>query len=1516
MLFLFFFVILHRLKTLKRIVQGVLWTIVGLYAFLFVLLKIPAVQGWIGSQAAQALSEKLGTEVSVGRVEIGLFNRIVVDDVQMDDQSGRQMLQASRLSAKANIIDLLEGKVNISSVQLFGVQANLYQQDAQSKPNFQFVLDSLSSKDNQKKSALDLSIHSLIIRHGAVKFDRLDLPPTHGRFNTAHLDIGNVSAHIVLHRLTNSLIDAQVKKLTMSEASGIDLRSLTGRLNADSTGAVLSDFELALPRTRLAVQQAEAHYQWKDGAPDMRTMTYRAKVKDANIMPSELAPFVPSVKSFDRPLVLSMEVNGNRHKHQISNLSVLTYNQGVSLSARKVILDTEAKSATMAAARSADLTVSEKALAEIADDLSSAKIQLPEQLLRLGSIHWQGDADYDPHRLSADGMLTTDAGRLKLQAETRDQVFNGQVEATEVDMGRVLDNELFGMLSARLTAQGSWPLKDELSIKGNITDFDVKSYRFNNLSVDGRLLNKTMEGHFNLDDPNAQLDFDGTIDLSAQEPAVVAQATVRHFNPNAIGLTQQYPDTFFEADMEADLKGSSLNNANGSLLIRQFSMAGPDHHYQLDRLVVDATSEGAERSLAIDSDFGQVALRGKYDYSTLSESIIHFLSQKLPMLPGLPKVQPSGNNSFALHADIRRSDWLQAFFGIPLSIEKPLIVDGTINDSQKQMFADLLAPSFYFDGGAYQNVVAHVTTNDEGQLEAQTSLTKLMDNGRKLDVQVEAQAGSNEIVSAITWDDHQQRPMKGRLLSTTELFRNERGEQTAHIRVHPSEIQMGDTAWQVEPSDILYSKNNLVVDYFAVAHNRQHIIVQGKATEHRSDSLVVDLSDVDVNYITNMVNFHAVEFGGKVSGRACVRSAFRQPDAYADISVRQFTFEEGRLGTLFAKARWNREEKQIDIDAHADEPKDSGYGQTLVNGYISPSKHFIDLAIRPRRARAEFLESFCGSFMDNVAVSVTGDLRLAGDLSEINLTGEAVADGELDITSLNTHYVLRNDTIRLIPNEIIFQNDTIRDQRGNIGIVNGALHHQALTNLTYDIDIKAQNLLCYDFHDYGESTFFGTVYGTGDCAIRGRRGTIDFDINVTPEEGSFIEYNAASPDAITNREFITWRSRGDSSRYEGTEVRGYENKDRGYEGTGVRGYENTSVPSDKANLAPSHLRTPAPSTPTISAPRNDASDLRLNFLINATPDCTLRVLMDRESGDCIALNGTGAIRATYYNKGSFDMFGNYLIDHGSYKLTIQNLMKKEFAFQPGSAIVFGGDPYLATLNLNALYTVNGVALSDLQIGRSFSSNNVRVDCLMNIGGTPQQPHVEFDLDMPTVSADAKQMVRQLINSEEEMNQQVIYLLSIGRFYTQNANNADENQSQTSLAMQSLLSGTISQQINNVLGTLVHSSNWNFGANISTGDEGWNNAEYEGLLSGRLLNNRLLINGQFGYRDNANATTSFIGDFDVRYLLLPNGNLAVKVYNQTNDRYFTRSSLNTQGIGFVLKKDFNSWRDLFGWRKKK
>jgi hypothetical protein len=329
------------------------------------------------------------------------------------------------------------------------------------------------------------------------------------------------------------------------------------------------------------------------------------------------------------------------------------------------------------------------------------------------------------------------------------------------------------------------------------------------------------------------------------------------------------------------------------------------------------------------------------------------------------------------------------------------------------------------------------------------------------------------------------------------------------------------------------------------------------------------------------------------------------------------------------------------------------------------------------------------------------------------------------------------------------------------------------------------------------------------------------------------------------------------------------------------------------------------------------TDIYINFLINATPDACLRLLMDANTNDYITLYGDGAIRATFHNKGAFNMFGTYTVDHGTYGITIQNIIKKNFTFNRGGTFVFGGDPYQAALNLQAVYTVNGVSLSDLNIGNSFTNNSIRVNCLMNISGQPAAPQVDFDLEMPNVNTDEAQMVRSIINGQQEMNQQVVYLLAIGRFYNQGANNSDNQQTdQTSLAMQSFLSGTLSTQINTLLGQIVKNDNWNFGANISTGNEGWHNAEYEGIINGRMLNNRLLFNGQFGYRDNATkANPSFIGDFDVQYLLYPNGNLALKVYNQTNDRYFTKSSLNTQGIGLIIKKDFNDLHDLFIRQKK-
>jgi hypothetical protein len=102
--------------------------------------------------------------------------------------------------------------------------------------------------------------------------------------------------------------------------------------------------------------------------------------------------------------------------------------------------------------------------------------------------------------------------------------------------------------------------------------------------------------------------------------------------------------------------------------------------------------------------------------------------------------------------------------------------------------------------------------------------------------------------------------------------------------------------------------------------------------------------------------------------------------------------------------------------------------------------------------------------------------------------------------------------------------------------------------------------------------------------------------------------------------------------------------------------------------------------------------------------------------------------------------------------------------------------------------------------------------------------------------------------------------------------------------------------------------------LRTGETGWDQLDVEGMLSGKMLNNRLLINGNFGYRESYYSTNNFIGDFDIQYILTRNGDFSLKAYNQTNDRYFVQSSLTTQGLGIQFKRDFNNWKEAFRRQK--
>lgn len=1426
---------IHKtLKRFKHIISCIIWTIFALYVILIVLLHLPPVQTFLGSTVATALAQKFGTEVSVGKINLGFFNRIIIDDVRMLDQKGDSMIYASRLSAKVDLLPLKDGKISVSSAQLFGLRANIYKQNAKSDMNIQFMLDSLASKDTTQHKPLDLRIGSVIIRHGSIAYNQRDIASAAGVFSPQHIGISNLSAHIALHHFTDNDIHLSIKKIAFTDKSGLQVKNLRFRVNADKHQARLSDFQLELPKSHLLLEDLIATYR-TDGKGKLisETLQFEGGIKPSLITLSDVACFAPFLRKWNDALYIDTHFSGTSTSARIHQLHFKTQSGSILLKASAKASDWNRKLHWLANIET--LKVSDEGVEQIAANLGS-KVKIPKEVLRLGNIYYKGViSGKGKSQIGTKGVLRTDAGNVEIDAHQNGKQLYAKVDTKGINLGKILDNAKLGIIAAHITAQGT---KEHLVAKGEIPLFDFNNYRFSNIRLDGSYNKGLIDGLASIADPNINLQVAGKYSIPKKQ--YEAQLNLAHLQPTVLGV----------------------------------KMA--DNTYTLNDIRVSAKNEGADSYLDLEAPFANIHVKGQYDYGTLVQTMTNMLASKLPTLPGIGKTSDKARNNFSIEAEIASTEILQRMLGVPFDIQQPVVIDGNISDLDRSVNLTAQLPAFSYNGSDYSGGALQMNTEGD-TLKVDARIKTGAAGSISPTLHVKAAAADNTLMASLGYNNHSKSlPIHGALNAEAQFYKNTDNVSTAHVDIKPSLIHIGEKPWKVHPADITYSKNHLEIENFEVSHGDQHVAVNGLATPNKEDSIVAQLKDVDVEYILNLVNFHSVDFSGKASGKAIVKSIFNDPDAYAKLDIKDFEFEHGPMGILHANVSFNKELSQIDINAVADEGEEH---QTLIDGYVSPKRNYIDLGIEAQGTNMKFMESFCGSFMDDIQARAKGKVNLVGDLSDINLVGDLYATGKMHMKQLGTEYSFKNLHAHAIPDDILLNNDTIFDRNHNMALVSGGIHHKHLTRLSYDLTLKAHNFLGYDTHEFGDNTFYGTVYATGEVGIHGKSGETIIDIDAEPGPGSIFVYNVASPDAISDKSFIHWH-----------------------------------------DIAPEL-------TDSLKLQQKDAdddidfsSDMRINFLVNATPNLTLKLMMDPQSGDYITLNGNGVLRANWFNKGSFDMFGNYVVDHGVYKLTIQNVIKKDFEFMPGGTIAFGGNPYNAPLNLQAKYTVNGVPLSDLSIGRSFSSNNIRVDCLMNITGTPQSPSVDFSMDLPTVNTDAKQMIYSVINSQEEMNQQVLYLLAIGRFYAQTKNNQSsedaDQQSQTSLAMQSFLSGTISQQLNTVLSNVVKSNNWNFGANISTGDEGFNNAEYEGILSGRLLNNRLLFNGQFGYRDNANATQSFIGDFDLRYLIFPNGNLAVRMYNQTNDRYFTRNSLNTQGLGLIMKKDFNGWRDLFGIKKKK
>jgi hypothetical protein len=1471
-------------RGIKNIVRVVVGTLATLYIGLSFLLHLPAVQHRMSALAARELSQLLHTEVKIGRVELGLLNRIILEDVHLKDQQQAEMLRVARLSAKFDVMPLLQQRISIHSVQLFGFHARLYRATPSEAPNFQFVLDAFASQDTTKSEfPVDVRINSILVRRGSVSYDVQSLPVDSGRLDMNHLHVRRLSATLSLKACSADSLNATVKNLHVEEGSGLTLQKLAFKLTAGRKALLLQDFLLELPHSTLALDTLTATY---DSLPQLTQLSPSLAWQGAltgSVTLKDIAPLVPAMKEFTMPLDVDITCQGRGRNVDINRLSI-THSSHLAVHGDASLHAGDTDDERYMSGRIQNIYADTEGLTLLAQSLGERKIS--ETLQTLGYIHLTGEAEGHPDAIHLSGHLRTEVGEAETQLtmlrEAEGRTYSGHITGSGVDLGRILQQpDTFGETDFDLELKGFNYRNNQPAtyVRGEISSFVYKDYPYQHITLDGDFREGGFNGHLALDDDNGALTIDGRFNTSGAVKTFNLQATVDDLRPNDLNWTTQYPGTAFSGQLTADFSGSSVDDMDGTILLNDLRMEGntPDSCYTLTRLALTAQKTGNEREVRIEAPFLQASVKGTYAYHTFPASMLRIAQQYIPALVTVNKGMPKPDNIFRFDLRIQPDDCFERLLHVPLHLEMPLQLTGTVDDRRETLRLDGSAPDFTYNGTHYTGAVLQCETPAD-QLKGYFRSGILLGSGATLNVALNATAKDDCLHTSLDWGNNTAATYGGKLAATTRFTKTEgpNARLRADIEVLPTQVVLNDTVWHIHTSHVAVDSGRVAVDRFLFEHADQHLLVDGCISDRPTDECLIDLKKLNIQYILDIVHFDDVAFGGLATGKALLRGVMKEPDVTVDLDVEDFAVNGGLMGRALIHGDWDNALGGIRLKADIREDNFPGLwagdnSHTQVDGYVSFKEKGLDLHIDADRTNLKLLEPFLEGIFSQIDGRANGHIRLYGDFKHLDLEGEVRASVKAHLDVLHTDFIVPNDSVHISSGELFFNKVRVEDPEGNRGIVTGYLHHTKLKNLNYHFGIDGDNLLMYDTREPDDMPFYGRVYATGHVDLDGGWNAMNVNANFTTGRRTTFTYlNDYTTEALSNQ-FITFVDK---------------------------------TPGRMHNAVAMDFLHPAGPTPTDDEP---AMDLHIHMQIDATPDATMRILMDPIAGDNITANGRGNLQVNYYNKGDFRIFGNYVIDQGKYKLSMQEVIRKDFTLQSGGTVSFAGDPYEADLDVQAVYTVNSASMSDLGVDTSMGGQStVKVNCLMNLTGSLANPQFKFDLELPTVKEEDRELVRSITATEEQMNTQIIYLLGVGKFYT--ADYAMNNQQ--SNATSSLAFTTLSGQINNMLSQWIDSNNWNIGANLSTGDKGWSDVEAEAVLSGRLLNNRLIVNGNFGYKDNAMLNSNFVGDFEAIWLLTRNGDIRLRAYNQTNDRYLFKSTLTTQGVGVSYKKDFDSWTDLF------
>lgn len=1447
-------------------------SILGFFCVLpALLLQFDSVQRWAARELSQELSHALHSPVRIERVGADAWQSVYLEGVCVQDSTARPALYATELKASLDLWELLsQGRWQVVSLRLFGLRLLVDQDSRTGRTNVQHIIEALSGRDDEP-STLRLRLSNVLLRDASLSY-LID-----GR-KREQIDSLDLRLHHI--NIASEGLEARVEGLSLRTESGFCLSELRSSLKLAGDTLSLDSLETYLPNSYLNVPELRLRL----GGQGLGVLE-SCKLNGLSLALKDLAPlYAPLGEWRSDTLRLTAQLERRGHTLHLRDVEASLANKVYAQSEAQLQLDSLG-GVSEAYVDMRKFLLDASLLPQLPQYISSLKeAKWLARLSHLGQLSYQGKISLRPNVYAhCTGLLTTDLGRCHTKADLtlRDSMLH-TLEATLSTSGFDL-KPLLGASFGQV--QGEVETKLRLD-KGSVYPIGYGHLRLKRFDLAPRTYSDIYahveggeQGKYRLSlgskDKTFPLMLDGRFALRREGIEDIQLALKAHKLP-----MRQVDKRLEWLSLAGELELSSLkpDKMMGFVSFPHLQLQVDHHTLDLSHLNADMSTRGGLRSFRILSPWLRLYLSGQYEPTLLLSDALTTLTSQVPVLRGLLPIHKATSKrqsqaTLSLELD-SIPQALSSVLKLPFGVDRQIQLSAKLDTSTDSLNLDLRSPEvrvaqhrikdFALSLRDHRLLLAGDTYMYGGtELIGSALELRAEDNKLALSAQLGRDSlGVDQGTLALTADLSQRydKPLK----SLKDL--------QASIQISPSHVRIHTSVWGIAPATIVYAGEALQVRGLSLSTEGRHLSIDGGIGTWAGDNaLKVQLQNINLRYILEAAGVYFDMLDTDLTGLIDAKLVDGHVVANASVRSPHFYVNKRDVGAIDLGLRFTSEDLFIHLSGLV---RQSAIGQSQVQGWIKPAAGAgLDLRFDAKEVDLSFVGSFMDSFLSKLEGKATGTARLHGRFEEgVTVSGETdIREGVLGIRSLGTEYRFTHH-LRLDDERIHLDGITLYDDEGHSALLRGYVGHHCFGN--FDIQLQAEDLRQLKVLQTSSPRLmpaYGKAYASGRATMRGSEKRLLVEVDLRSEAGTDVMLD-----------FNTITAGRDESLMRFTTLRPIADK----------------VPTD----------TIAIERPTLSS----AIDLDLRLQI--TPIAKLAMRLGEDNNSTLRGHAEGLLQISAPSNAKPEVYGTLSIKDGEYLFNLQQLALKRFTVKEGGSLAFRGDAMRATFdNLNAVYALTAnIADLDESISKISQRTNIPVHCLLRLSGEVSKPEVRFALELPGVDAEIERRVRSLLNSEDAVTRQMLYLIALGKFYT---SDTETRTTSTTNNWTSVASSAISEQLSSLLGGLSESIR--LGTSIKTKSTAFDDTDIELNFSGSWFGNRLTINGNVGYHDNPYLSNQYLGEFEFDYKLNRTGSLRLKGYNRYNSMYqYLRQSLLTQGFGILYRQRFDSLSDLLRGSKRK